>query len=71
MKPSRRNRRAPRLTNRIRCSSICATRASASATAKEMGLDNVRHIAGGFGAWRKAELPVETLVKKSGQRGYW
>lgn len=40
--------------------------ALATATAKEMGLDNVCHIAGGFGAWRKAELPVETLAKKSG-----
>ncbi len=39
--------------------------ALATATAKEMGLDNVCHIAGGFGAWRKAELPVETLAKKS------
>ncbi len=40
--------------------------ALATATAKEMGLDNVCHIAGGFGAWRKAEFPVETLAKKSG-----
>ena len=40
--------------------------ALATATAQEMGLDKVCHIAGGYGAWRKAELPVETLAKKSG-----
>ncbi|MDE3177938.1 MAG: rhodanese-like domain-containing protein [Pseudomonadota bacterium] len=40
--------------------------ALATATAKEMGLDKVCHIAGGFSAWRKAELPVATLAKKPG-----
>jgi rhodanese-related sulfurtransferase len=38
--------------------------ALATATAKEMGLDNVCHIGGGFGAWKKAEGPVEALEKK-------
>ena len=38
--------------------------ALATATAREMGLDEVCHIAGGFGAWRKAEGPVEALEKK-------
>lgn len=34
--------------------------ALAAATAAEMGLKPVAHIAGGFGAWRKAGGPVET-----------
>lgn len=33
--------------------------ALAARTAQEMGLDNVSHIDGGFGAWRKEGLPVE------------
>jgi rhodanese-related sulfurtransferase len=33
--------------------------ALAAATAKEMGLEDVRHIGGGFAAWKKAEGPVE------------
>ncbi len=33
--------------------------ALAAKTAQEMGLDNVSHIDGGFGAWRKEGLPVE------------
>ncbi len=33
--------------------------ALAAKTAQEMGLDNVSHIEGGFGAWRKEGLPVE------------
>ena len=33
--------------------------ALATATAKEMGLDKVCHIAGGFGEWRKAGGAVE------------
>ena len=37
--------------------------ALATATAKEMGLEDVCHIGGGFGAWKKAGLPVETLAK--------
>jgi rhodanese-related sulfurtransferase len=38
--------------------------ALATATAKEMGLDNVSHIAGGFGKWREAGGAVEPLVTK-------
>jgi len=37
--------------------------ALATATAKEMGLEDVCHIGGGFGAWKKAGLPVETPAK--------
>ena len=33
--------------------------ALAAKTAQEMGLDNVSHLDGGFGAWRKEGLPVE------------
>ncbi len=33
--------------------------ALAARTAQEMGLTPVAHIAGGFGAWKKAGLPVE------------
>jgi rhodanese-related sulfurtransferase len=33
--------------------------ALAAKTAQEMGVDNVSHIDGGFGAWRKEGLPVE------------
>jgi rhodanese-related sulfurtransferase len=29
-------------------------------TARDMGYDNVAHIAGGFGAWTSAGLPVES-----------
>jgi rhodanese-related sulfurtransferase len=36
--------------------------ALATATAKEMGLDKVSHIAGGFGEWRKASGEVEPLA---------
>ena len=39
-----------------------ARSALATATAKEMGLDNVCHIAGGFGEWRKAGGAVEPLA---------
>lgn len=35
--------------------------ALATATAKEMGLSPVAHIEGGFGAWKKAGGPVETV----------
>ena len=38
--------------------------ALATATAKEMGLDNVCHIAGGFGKWREAGGAVEPLAEK-------
>jgi rhodanese-related sulfurtransferase len=34
--------------------------ALATKTAQDMGLEPVKHIEGGFGAWRKAGLPVET-----------
>jgi rhodanese-related sulfurtransferase len=33
--------------------------ALAAKTAQDMGLENVAHIEGGFGAWRKADGPVE------------
>jgi len=33
--------------------------ALAAKTARDMGLDNVAHIDGGFGAWKKAGGPVE------------
>lgn len=33
--------------------------ALAAKTAQDMGLENVAHIEGGFGAWRKAGGPVE------------
>ena len=38
--------------------------ALAAATAKEMGLKPVAHIEGGFGAWKKAGAPVETVEPK-------
>ena len=37
--------------------------ALATATAKEMGLEDVRHIGGGFSAWKKAKGAVETLAE--------
>jgi rhodanese-related sulfurtransferase len=37
--------------------------ALATKTAKDMGLPRVKHIAGGFGAWKKEGLPVEQLSK--------
>ena len=39
--------------------------ALAAATAQEMGLRPVAHIAGGFGAWKKAGGPVEAWAPKS------
>jgi rhodanese-related sulfurtransferase len=33
--------------------------ALATKTVQDMGLSPVKHIAGGFGAWKKAGLPVE------------
>ncbi|NVO13924.1 MAG: rhodanese-like domain-containing protein [Rhodoplanes sp.] len=36
-----------------------ARSALATAAAKRMGLDPVAHVAGGFGAWKKAGGPVE------------
>ncbi|MFT6557448.1 MAG: rhodanese-related sulfurtransferase [Sneathiella sp.] len=38
--------------------------ALATATVKEMGLDNVAHIDGGFGAWRDQGGPVEERAAK-------
>ena len=32
-------------------------------TAKDMGFDNVAHIEGGFGAWRKAGAPIDQPPK--------
>ena len=39
--------------------------ALAAKTAQEMGLAPVKHIEGGFGAWKKAGLPVEPAAEKS------
>jgi rhodanese-related sulfurtransferase len=38
--------------------------ALATKTAKDMGLETVKHIEGGFGAWKKAGLPVEPVERK-------
>jgi rhodanese-related sulfurtransferase len=38
--------------------------ALAAKTAQEMGLRPVAHIAGGFGAWKAAEAPVEQAAPK-------
>ncbi len=38
--------------------------ALAAKTAQDMGLKPVAHIAGGFGAWKKAGGPVEAYQKK-------
>ena len=38
--------------------------ALAAETAQEMGLKPVAHVAGGFGAWKKAGGPVETVEQK-------
>jgi rhodanese-related sulfurtransferase len=38
--------------------------ALATKTAQDMGLKPVAHMAGGFGAWKKAGGPVETVEKK-------
>lgn len=40
--------------------------ALATKTAQDMGLAPVRHIEGGFSAWKQAGLPVETAQKKGG-----
>jgi len=40
--------------------------ALAAKTAQDMGLENVAHIEGGFGAWRKAGGPVEPRSTSSG-----
>lgn len=38
--------------------------ALATKTAQDMGLEPVKHIEGGFTAWKAAELPVETTARK-------
>jgi rhodanese-related sulfurtransferase len=38
--------------------------ALATKAAQDMGLENVRHIEGGFGAWKDAGLPIETGPRK-------
>jgi rhodanese-related sulfurtransferase len=40
--------------------------ALATKTAQDMGLAPVKHIEGGFGAWKEAGLPVEKLERKGG-----
>jgi rhodanese-related sulfurtransferase len=40
--------------------------ALATQTAQRMGLEPVAHIGGGFGAWRSAGGPVETIEKPKG-----
>jgi len=39
--------------------------ALATKTAQDMGLEPVKHIEGGFGAWKKAGLPIEEPKPKS------
>lgn len=34
--------------------------ALAAKTAQDMGLENVAHVEGGFGAWKQADGPIET-----------
>ena len=38
--------------------------ALATKAVKDMGLDNVAHIGGGFGAWKEANGPIEAKEKK-------
>jgi len=40
--------------------------ALATKTAQDMGLTPVKHIEGGFGAWKEAGLPVEKVERKGG-----
>ena len=40
--------------------------ALAAKTAQDMGLDNVAHLEGGFGAWKKAGGPVEPAKSAAG-----
>ena len=39
--------------------------ALATQTLQNMGMDNVCHIAGGFTAWKAAELPIEPVSAKA------
>ena len=38
--------------------------ARATKTVQDMGMENVAHLAGGFGAWKAAGGPVEPIVPK-------
>lgn len=38
--------------------------ALATNTVKQMGMDNVCHMAGGFTAWKEAEKPIDAVEKK-------
>jgi len=40
--------------------------ALAAKTAQDMGLTPVCHVEGGFGAWKKADAPVETVEPRHG-----
>ena len=40
--------------------------ALAARAAQEMGLKPVAHVAGGFGAWKKAGAPVEAAAERKG-----
>ena len=53
----------PKLSEAPRLILFCAASsrsALAAKTLQDMGVENVSEIEGGFGAWRKAGLPVET-----------
>ena len=53
----------PKLSEAPRLIPFCAASsrsALAAKTLQDMGVENVSEIEGGFGAWRKAGLPVET-----------
>jgi rhodanese-related sulfurtransferase len=39
--------------------------ALAAKTAQDMGLENVRHVLGGFSAWKKAQLPTVAKPRKA------
>ena len=43
--------------------------ALAAEAAQEMGLKPVAHIAGGFGAWKKAGAPFEAAEPRGGNKG--
>ncbi|MBW0002011.1 MAG: rhodanese-like domain-containing protein [Hyphomicrobiales bacterium] len=43
--------------------------ALAAKTAIEMGLKPVAHLKGGFGAWKKAGAPTETVAAKTPEQG--
>jgi len=39
--------------------------ALATQTVQQMGMENVCHMAGGFMAWKEAEMPIDEVVPKS------